>query len=222
MNRQDQVFVIAAVFVNVVAIYDSYVLAPTEVHMGEVYRIFYIHVPSAWVCYLSLGISVASSILYLARRGVKYDRVAEIAAVLGLIYGAVALLTGSMWSNAAWGAYWSWDPRQTATLILWIAYLGYVSLRLSISNVERRGVVGAVYNILAFATVPLSYFSIQLWVSLHPIIVTTTELSITGGMVEALILSTLAATLVYLYLLRLFYRVRVYEDRVNVLSLKEG
>ncbi|MFQ5711450.1 MAG: cytochrome c biogenesis protein [Candidatus Geothermarchaeales archaeon] len=208
----------AAVLVNILAAYGNFIIAPTEVHMGDVYRIFYIHVPSAWVCYLTLGISVASSVLYLAKRVQRYDRLAEAAALLGLVYGAIALITGSMWSNAAWGAYWSWDPRQTATLILWIAYLGYVSLRLSVANVEKRAVLGAVYNLFAFATVPLSYFSIRLWVSLHPLVVTTTNLAITREMVEVLVLSTLAATLVYLYLLRLFYRVRVYEDRVSALS----
>jgi heme exporter protein C len=195
--------------------YTIYVASPTEIYLGELYRIFYVHVPVSWICYLTFGASLISSILFLAKRDLRFDMIAELTALLGLVYGALAIITGSIWANAAWGIYWNWDPRETTTLILWIAYLGYVSLRMSIGNPEKRATIVAIYNILAFSTIPLSYMSVRLWISLHPLIATTTQLSITREMVETLILSTAAGTLIYAYLFRMFYRVREYEERID-------
>jgi len=177
MEFRDSVYLLITVAVNIIASYAALVASPSEVHMGDLYRIFYIHMPVAMICYLTLGISVLTSIAYLVKRNVIYDRLAEVSAILGLIYGAVVLVTGSIWANAVWGVYWNWDPRETATLILWIAYMGYISLRLSIENIEKRASIGAVYNILAFATVPLSYLSFILWQSLHPRIITGSQIS---------------------------------------------
>ncbi len=211
-------YIVIAIFVNVTASYAAFVAAPPEETMGDLYRIFYIHTPAAWVCYLSLGIALLSSVLFLAKRKFIYDTLAEVSAILGLIYGAIALMTGSIWSEVAWGAYWNWDPRQTTTLILWIAYMGYVSLRLSIGNIEKRASIGAVYNILAFTTVPLSYMSVRLWQTLHPQIVTGTGISITQPMLETLFLNLLATTLVYLLMLRAMYGLWRAQDRIGVLT----
>jgi heme exporter protein C len=222
MKSNEEVYLCIVIAVNIVASYAAFVVAPTEKSMGEVYRIFYIHTPSAWVCYLTLGISLLASILFLAKRKVTYDALAEVSAILGLIYGAVAIVTGAIWSNAVWGAYWNWDPRQTTTLVLWMAYMGYVSLKLSIGNVEKRALVGAVYNILAFSTIPLSYLSIRLWQSLHPQIITPSKITITAPMIETLFLNLIAASLVYVYLLRMMLHVQSLEDRVEVLIYEKG
>jgi heme exporter protein C len=222
MKSHEEVYLCIVIAVNIVASYAAFVVAPTEKSMGEVYRIFYIHTPSAWVCYLTLGISLLASILFLAKRKVTYDALAEVSAILGLIYGAVAIVTGAIWSNAVWGAYWNWDPRQTTTLVLWMAYMGYVSLKLSIGNVEKRALVGAVYNILAFSTIPLSYLSIRLWQSLHPQIITPSKITITAPMIETLFLNLIAASLVYVYLLRMMLHVQSLEDRVEVLIYEKG
>ncbi len=220
-KTMDSLYIFIAIVVNIVAAYAAYVAAPTEVQMGDVYRIFYIHTPSAWVCYLSLGVSLVAGLLYLRSRNYLYDTLAEVSAALGLVYGGVALVTGSIWANAAWGTYWNWDPRQTTTLILWMAYLGYLAFRLSVANRERRASLSAVYGVLAFSTVPLSYLSIRFWVSLHPLIVTGGSISITLPMVETLLLNLVASSLVYIYLLRMFYSVRSAEERVELLTSKE-
>jgi len=223
MKFHDEVYLYIIIAVNISASYAAYVAAPTEVTMGDVYRIFYIHTPSAWVCYLTLGISLLASILFLAKRKIVYDTLAEVSAILGLIYGIVALVTGSMWANAVWGVYWNWDPRETTTLILWIAYMGYISLRLSIGNAEKRALTGAVYNILSFSTIPLSYLSIRLWQSLHPqIIVPGSGISITTPMIETLFLNLIAASLICVYLLRMMFNVRSLQDRVDALIYEKG
>jgi heme exporter protein C len=135
---------------------------------------------------------------------------------LGLIYGAITLITGSIWANAAWGTYWNWDPRETATIILWIAYMGYISLKFSIENIEKRAVIGAVYNILAFSTVPLSYLSIRLR-SLHPQVITPSKISLSTTMIETLILNLMAASLLYIYLLRMALTMQSMRERLNTM-----
>lgn len=222
MKSQDEVYLGIIIVVNIVASYAAYIRAPAEKTMGDVYRIFYIHTPSAWVCYLALGISLLASILFLAKRKIVYDKLAEVSAILGLIYGVVALVTGSMWANAVWGVYWNWDPRETTTLVLWITYMGYISLRFSIGNVEKRALTGAVYNILAFSTIPLSYLSIRLWQSLHPQIISSSGISITAPMIETLFLNLIAASLIYAYLLKMMFNVRSLEDKVNFLTYEKG
>ncbi len=222
MKLRDRIYLLIATIVNMTASYAALIAAPSEVHMGDLYRIFYVHMPVAMICYLTLGISLLASITFIARRDFSYDRLAEVSAFLGLVYGAVVLITGSIWANAVWGVYWNWDPRETTTLILWIAYMGYISLRLSIGNVEKRALMGAVYNVLAFSTVPLSYMSFLLWQSLHPRIVTGTQISLTPPMMETLLLNTIAASLIYLYVLKLTYAVSSLEDKINELIYERG
>lgn len=212
-----------AVGVSVAASYAAYVTVPAEAVMGDVYRILYVHVPVAWISYLAFAISLVASLLFLRTRRERYDTTAEVSAILGLVYGAVTLISGAIWANAVWGLYWNWDPRETATLVLWIAYLGYVAMRRSIPDANRRGVIGAVYNILAFATVPLSYLSIILLPTLHPQVITVDQgISMTPPMIGTLIVSLIGATTFFVYLLLLAGRVRNLEGRVDALLYASG
>lgn len=222
MKARGEVYFLVFIALNIIASYAALVRAPVEETMGDVYRIFYIHTPAAWVCYLALGISLGASVIFLMKRDRKFDRVAEVSAVLGLVYGLVTIVTGAIWSNVAWGVYWNWDPRQTTTLILLMAYLGYISLKLSIANLEKRALIGAVYNVLAFSTIPLSYLSITLWRSLHPQIITASEISITTPMIETLFLNLIAASLIYFYLLRTTINVHAMEEKVESLVSAKG
>jgi heme exporter protein C len=211
-----------AIAVSVVASYAAFVWAPSEATMGELYRIVYVHVASAWICYVAFSLSLIASIAFLAKRKHAYDRTAEIAAIFGLLYGAVALISGSIWANAAWGAYWNWDPRETTTLILWIAYMGYVSIKHSIGNIEKRAVIGAVYNILAFSTVPLSYLSILLLPTLHPQVLSSSGVTLTTPMLATLLVNLLAASIFFLYLMMTASTVGSLENRVNTLLYEQG
>ncbi len=206
-----------AILVSLVASYAAYVFAPQEAVMGDVYRILYIHVPSAWITYLAFSVSLICSVLYLRRREPAYDTMAEVSALLGLAYGAVALITGSIWANSVWGLYWNWDPRETATLILWIAYLGYMSIKLSIGESGKKAVMGGVYNILAFCTVPLSYVSITLLPTLHPQIVSSSGISLTLPMIGTLLLNLAGATIFFLYLFKIGNDVGNLKGRVELM-----
>ncbi len=215
MNRDYLLYF--AVGIGLAGSYAAYIAAPEEAVMGDIYRILYLHVPSAWVCYLAFTISLVASLLYLRNRRPAWDTAADVSAILGLFFGAVALISGSVWANAVWGLYWNWDPRETATLVLWIAYLGYVSIRLSIGEPGRRAVIGAVYNILAFLTVPLSYVSITLLPTLHPQILGTSGFSLTPAMIGTLLLNLAAATILFAYLLLLGMNLWDLEGRADAI-----
>jgi heme exporter protein C len=207
---------------SIVASYTAFVLAPSEATMGDSYRVLYVHVPAAWTCYLAFSLSFIGSILFLRKKKHAYDTIAEVSAMLGLMYGALTLISGAIWANSVWGLYWNWDPRETTTLILWIAYVGYVAIRLSTNDTERRRYVGAVYNILAFSTVPLSYLSISLLPTLHPQILGAAGISITLPMLVALIINLAAATIFFYYLFATALEISHLEERVDALYYERG
>ncbi|MEA2074526.1 MAG: cytochrome c biogenesis protein CcsA [Euryarchaeota archaeon] len=201
-----------AVAVSVVASYAAYVSA-IDAKRDDIYFLF-VHVPAALICFLAFFISLIASIMYLAKRRDRYDRIAEVSAILGLVYGAVALIVGSIWAKVAWNAYWNWDPKQTTMLMLWIAYMGYISIKLSIGSIEKKAVIGAVYNILAFSTIPLTFLSVTLWQSLHPQV---SEISTSPLVHAVLYLNLIACSLIFIYLLITAFTILSLEDRVNAL-----
>jgi heme exporter protein C len=207
--RDDVYLAITGVIVALSAYFALYI-APADVNMGELVRIFYFHLPPAIICYLSLLISVAFGLVYIRTKDYKWDTLSESGALMGIVYGLVTLISGAIWANATWGVYWNWDPRETTTLILWFAYIGYFLLRMSIENPERRASSAAVFNILAFMTVPLSYVSFILWPSLHPRLGSDSGgLGLTGTMVQALVMNIIGGIFVFGYALKKTYDLRM-------------
>ncbi len=217
--KRDILLCVAAA-VSVVASYMAYVAVQP---VREDLYFSYTHVPAALICFLAFFVSLVASIMYLCKRKREYDRVAEVSAILGLVYGAVALVSGAIWAHATWyettGMYWSWDPKQATMLILCVAYMGYLSLKLSIGGVEKRALVGAVYNILAFSTIPLTFLSVSLWSSLHPI---ASEVSMSLPVKQTLSLNLIAALLFFVYLLITAFTVWSLEDRVDRIAYEKG
>jgi heme exporter protein C len=131
--------------------------APTEAVQGDVQRIFYIHVPSAWVAYLAFIVVALSSVLVLAQRrargpgGVqqweRWDRLGSASAEVGVVFTTIVLTTGPIWAKRAWGVWWSWDVRLTSTLVLWLVYVGYLVFRWQMPHSERRARLSAVIGI---------------------------------------------------------------------------
>ncbi len=197
--------------VNILAVFTALVGVPAEEHLGESYRIFYVHVPAAWVGYLAFCLALVSSILFLLKRKDVFDSFAYTAICIGLVYVAAALVTGSIWAKVAWGAYWNWDPRQMATLVLWLAYVSYLSLRASISRTDRKMVVSAAYAVAVFFTVPMSYSSAVMWRTLHPIVLAgpTEGFSLAQPMLETLIFNVFAATCLYVYVQVVLFKLEI-------------
>ena len=142
--------------------------APNERTMGEIQRIFYFHVPSAWTAFVAFFICFVANIAFLARRARKWDWLGVSAAEVGLTFCTVVLITGPIWAKPVWGVWWTWDARLTSTFVLWLMYLSYLVLRSLIADPERRAVVSAVFGIFAFLDVPLVYMSIRWWRTQHP------------------------------------------------------
>jgi heme exporter protein C len=138
--------------------------------LGEAFRIFYIHVPAAWVCFLALFVSFVSAIAVLVTRSRKWDILSVATAEVGWILATIVITTGPIWAKAAWGTYWTWEPRLTSFLVLWLLYLGYIILRGAIDDPEKRARFSAVLSIIAFLDVPIIFFAIKLWGAIgHPV-----------------------------------------------------
>jgi heme exporter protein C len=149
------------------ALYLGLEVAPTEQTMGDVQRIFYYHVPSAWTAFLLFGVNFVASIVYLARRNPVADAIALISAEVGVVFCTIVLVTGPLWARPVWGIWWTWDVRLTSTLVLWLMYVAYLMLR-RFSTGGQTAVVAAAMAIFAALDVPLVYFSIRLFRTQHP------------------------------------------------------
>lgn len=178
-----------------------------QLRQCEACRIFYFHVPVAWVGFLAFFVVFISSILYLRSRDLKYDVVARSSAEVGVVFTTLALITGSIWGRPIWGTWWSWDARLTSTLVLWFIYVGYLMLRSYLNDEGRAARYSAVVGIVGFLDVPVVYQSVVWWRTLHPgpTIFADGGMALPPGMIGVFLLSLIAFTLLgaYLLLLRL-------------------
>jgi len=141
---------------------------PVEAVQGPAQKIFYIHVPSAWVAFLAFGLVGVSSILYLVMRDARLDRFAACSAEVGTVFTTGVLLTGPMWGKPIWGTWWTWDARLTSTLFLWFIFFGYLVLRSAVHEPGQRARFSAVLGILGAMLVPFIHVSVYLFRTLHP------------------------------------------------------
>jgi heme exporter protein C len=191
----------ALILVSIVAVF---YYAPIEQTMGIVQKIFYFHVASAWTGFLAFGVVFVCSILFLWKKKEIFDSWAYSSAEIGVLFTSLVLLTGPMWAKPIWNTYWTWDPRLTTTLILWLIYIGYLLLRNMIASPEKAARISAVYGIIGFVDVPIVYLSIRLWRTLHPepvMIMGGEKSGLDPRMFQVLILSLAAFTFLFLTLL---------------------
>lgn len=204
-----------------VGLYMALFYAPMEKTMGDAQRIFYFHVPSAWIGFLAFFIVFVASLLYLWRRERKWDALALSAAEIGVIFTTLVLLTGPLWAKKAWGAFWVWDARLTTTLILWMIYVGYLMLRSSADS-ERRARFAAVLAIVGFLDVPIIYISVQIWRTMHPQLLITESGGLASQMTQTLMVCLLSFTLLFAFLLIQRVRLEQARDQVNFLREATG
>lgn len=140
----------------------------TERTMGIVQRIFYVHVPSAWVTFLAFGITALCGAAYLWLRDERLDWAAQSAAEGGLVFGAIMLTSGPLWAAYAWGTPWTWEPRLTLTLLMWFVFLGYFLVRASAEDRQAGKRMAAVIGVLGALLIPLVHVSVLWFPSLHP------------------------------------------------------
>ncbi len=149
----------ATLLLLLVAFYQVFFVVPTERTMGIVQRIFYIHMPSATVAFNLFFVVFVCSIGYLRTRRMAWDRVAVSAAEVGVVFCAAVLITGPLWAKPVWGIWWTWDPRLTTTLILFLIFVGYLMLRVYVEDPNRRALLSAVVGIIGFVDVPIVYIA---------------------------------------------------------------
>ena len=198
----------------------SYVTPAPQQQIGESSRIFYYHIPQAWICVLAFAMSMIYSIRYLRSRRIEFDDRAVETARLGFVFCLLATVTGSIFARIAWGSFWNWDPRETSVFMLLLIYGAYFALRGAVQEPDRRAALSGVYSIFSFVTVPFLIFVLPRIVpSLHPedsVISTSMEFTM-GPLVRMIFFSSLALyTVLYFWMLNLSGRVgrlvRVRED----------
>ena len=179
--------------------YRGFFKAPPDRMMGDVYRILFVHVPCAWNAMVLFTLSFVACLLYLIRGTEFWDRLAHSAIEVGVVLTGLALALGSLWGRPTWGVWWTWDPRLTTTALLFIMYSGYLMLRRLILDPLRRAKISASLGTLIFLNVPLVYFSVKWWRSLHQI--QSSPKTMAPEMVMALRLNAFAVLFLCLYFL---------------------
>jgi heme exporter protein C len=142
---------------------------PTEATMGPIQKIFYVHLPCAIATFLACLTCFVASVGYACSRDARWDRLAAASARVAVVFCTIVLLTGMIWGRSAWGQWWTWSPRLTFSLVLWLLYVVYLMVRASIESPQRRAVIAAVYGIVAFLDVPLVWLSTRLMPDIHPV-----------------------------------------------------
>ena len=189
-------------------LYLAFIYAPQERTMGDVQRIFYFHVPSAWVSFIAFFVVCVASIIFLTTGKEQWDRLAASSAEIGVLFIVIVLITGPLWAKPVWDTYWTWDARLTTSFVLFLIYVAYLMLRSYVSNKERGARFAAVFGIIGFIDVPIVYMSIRWWRTLHPspVIGGGSGSGLDPEMLTTLMFCLLAFTFLYITLLLLRYQ----------------
>ena len=194
-QRLQPFFAMAAVLLAAAGLYVGFGIAPTDFQQGEVYRIIFIHVPSAWMAMFIYLVMAGYAVLTLVWRSRLSAMMTRALAPTGALMAAIALFTGSIWGKPTWGAWWVWDARLTSTLVLLFLYLGYLALVSAIEDTQRADRAAALLLLVGVVNVPIIYFSVRWWNTLHQgaSVSLTTAPKMAQTMLTGMLLMSLAA-----------------------------
>ncbi len=234
-NKLDRTITIlnwTAVITMIINLAIVFLYAPPERMMGNVQRIFYFHVGSAWVGAVAFFVALIAGILYLRQPNRKYDTIALASVEIGLIFLSMATIAGSVWGKPAWNTWWLWSPRLTMITVAWLTYAAYFMLRGAIEDEEKRGRFAAVYVIVAFITIILTFLSVRLMRDIHPVVLGGVAESAQGaeqglqefddGLAMKMVISLNISVINFsvLYAAWLFNRIRLQNLKESVTALK--
>ena len=205
--------------------YLIFMVAPTDAVLGHVQRIFYVHVPISILSFLGFLVCAIAGIGYLVRRTERWDRVAHASAEVGVVFVTLALVTGIIWGKPVWNAWWQWDARLTTTLILWFIYVAYLMIRQYAPTPQQGRTWSAVVGIIGFVDVPIVYYSVNWWRTLHPEQVigpAADEGSLEPIMAQILVFSLVATLALFTYLMLERVGLRTIEDRLSELRRRRN
>lgn len=206
--------------VFVVALYIVLIWAPQEAIMGDVQRVFYFHVAAGWVGALAFLVTAIVGGIYLARGEQRWDRIAVASVEIGVVFTIINIVTGSIWARPIWNTWWTWDPRLVTATIMLLIYIAYIMLRQGIEDPDRRARFGAVYGIVGFISVPITFASIRIFRTIHPVVVGSSDPTALGAfdmnaeMRVAFFFSLFTFTLIYITLL--WYRLRLQQQKEKI------
>ncbi|MFN2303668.1 MAG: cytochrome c biogenesis protein [Anaerolineales bacterium] len=210
----------------IIALYLSLFFAPREATMGDVQRVFYFHISNAWVGMLAFLVAAVAGGVYLARGDHRWDRVALASVEIGIVFAFITIASGSIWARPIWNTWWTWDPRLVTYTVMELIYLAYIMLRQGIEDPDRRARFGSVYGIVAFISVPITFLSIRLFRTIHPVVVGSGDPGAEGSfdmssrMLVAFFFSLFTYTLVYATLLWHRIRMQNLAEKLEQLKLR--
>ena len=201
------------------AYYASLVYAPLEAVMGQVQRLFYFHVGTAWVGMLGFVLAAVAGGIYLWKKDLRWDAVSLAAVEISLIFFFIAIVLGSIWARPIWGTWWTWEPRLTTAAILQMIYMAYLLLRQGIEDPEKRARFGAVYTLLGGISVPITFISIRIFRTIHPVVIGAGSAEAQGGfnmtpaMLQTMFFSIFAFSVIF---------VTIFWHRMRMASLEKS
>ena len=172
---------IVSIIVLGIATYLALVFAPTELVMGDVQRVFYFHIGTAWTALLGFILAALFSVVYLVTKDLKWDRLQVAAIEVSLVFFLITIVLGSIWARPAWNTWWTWDPRLTTAAVTELIYIAYFMLRQGIDDPDRRARFGAVYALVGGLSAPITFFAIRLFRTIHPVVIGGSNAEAEGG-----------------------------------------
>ena len=220
--------ILAVVFISL-GLFFALFYSPPDYLQSEAVRIMYVHVPSAWLSLLSYSSIFLLSIFYLIWKFPLFLIIAREGLLMGFSFTLIAMVTGALWGKPTWGTYWVWDARLTTTLLLFLIFMGYFLLRMSVNDRDKEARLASVIGIIGFLDIPIIHKSVEWWRTLHQ---PSTLFNVDSGEVKPsmpqellfpLLASTLVMLLFYFYLLLLRYQTEKHTDKLNqLLAETEG
>jgi heme exporter protein C len=216
---------VVSIIVLAISTYLALFFAPTEQVMGQVQRVFYFHIGTAWVGLLGFVLAAVSGIVYLVTKDMKWDRFEVALVEVSAMFFFLTIVLGSIWARPAWNTWWTWDPRLTTAAVTELIYIAYFMLRAGIEDPEKRARFGAVYTLLGGISAPITFMVIRLFRSIHPVVVGAAnanqdKLSMTPDMKTAFFFALFAFTVLFVDFVWHRVRLGALEEKVEQLKLK--
>lgn len=209
-----------------VACYLALVYAPEEAVMGNVQRVFYFHVSAGWVGAVAFLVTAVAGGVFLATGKHRWDQVALASVEIGLVFTLANVISGSVWARPVWNTWWTWDPRLVTASVMELIYIAYLLLRQGIEDPDRRARFGSVYGIIGFLSVPLTFLSIRIFRTIHPVVIGSNDptaqgtFDMTPKMLQAFMFSLLTFTFIYVVLLWHRLRMQRLAEQVEQQKMK--
>ena len=222
-NTFKGLFLGIAITLTLLAIYLAFIYTPPHETMGDVQRIFYFHVASAWVSYLAFGVTFLGGLIYLKTKDLKWDTIAYVSAEIGVIFCSIAIITGSLWAGGVWRVFWRWeDIKLFITLVLWLVFIAYLALRANAKSRIRKARLSAVFGIIGLICIPLSFGANRIWQQYHPTVFVSSEGSLQASMTQTFIIAVFAFTFLYIYLLLAGVDIAHMREKIEEIKNKIG